>query len=402
MNLDLSRLQPYPFERLAKLTSNITPAAELSPISLGIGEPKHASPEFVRQTIAANLDTLSAYPTTKGLLELRQAIATWASNRFKLAPKSLAPEHHIIPCNGTREALFAITQAILDRSKSNPVVISPNPFYQIYEGAAYLAGAEPYFLNCTEENGFLPDYDQVPEDVWQRCQLLFVCSPGNPTGAITPVEQLKKLIALADKYDFVIAADECYSEIYFDEAHPPVGLLQACAELERNDYKRCLVFHSLSKRSNLPGLRSGFVAGDADILKQFLLFRTYHGCAMPIYAQQASIAAWQDEEHVLHNRALYRTKFDEVLKRFAGVLEVQRPDAGFYLWAKTPIDDESFAIELLQQQNIRVLPGSYLSRTHDGSNPGESRIRMALVASVEECIEAADRIVELTKSLAKT
>lgn len=401
MNPDLSRLQPYPFERLAKLTNGVTPATKLSPISLGIGEPKHASPDFVRQALTDNLSTLSAYPSTKGLPELRQAIATWASNRFKLAPNSLNPEHHVIPCNGTREALFAITQAILDRSKNNPVVISPNPFYQIYEGAAYLAGAEPYFINCTEENEFLPDYDQVPEDVWERCQLLFVCSPGNPTGAVTPVGQLKKLIALADKYDFIIAADECYSEIYFDEERPPVGLLQACAELGRDDYKRCLVFHSLSKRSNLPGLRSGFVAGDADVLKQFLLFRTYHGSAMSIFTQRASIAAWQDETHVQQNRAMYRTKFDEVLKRFHGILDVQRPDAGFYLWAKTSINDESFAVELLQQQNIRVLPGSYLSRIHNGINPGENRIRMALVASVEECIEAADRIVNLVKSLPK-
>ncbi len=399
MNPDLSRLQPYPFERLAKLTSGVIPAAEMSAISLGIGEPKHASPDFVRQALVDDLNTLSGYPSTKGLPELRQTIATWCSNRFKLTPNTLDPERNVIPCNGTREALFAITQAILDRSKPNPVVVSPNPFYQIYEGAAYLAGAEPYFLNCTEANGFLPDYDQVPDEIWERCQLLFLCSPGNPTGAVTPLAQLKKLIALADKHDFVIASDECYSEIYFDETQPPVGLLQACADLGRDDYHRCLVFHSLSKRSNLPGLRSGFVAGDADILQQFLLFRTYHGCSMPIYTQRASIAAWSDEGHVQQNRSLYRTKFDEVLKRFDGVLDVQRPDAGFYLWPKTPIDDESFAVELLKSQNIHVLPGSYLSRSHDGINPGKDRVRLALVAPVEECIEAADRIVNLVRSL---
>lgn len=395
MNPDLEQLQPYPFERLAQLTKDITPAPGLAPISLGIGEPKHASPAFARTALVDNLDTLSGYPTTKGLPALRQAIANWAQTRFELTPGSLDPERHVLPCNGTREALFAITQTLIDRSQHKPLVVSPNPFYQIYEGAAYLAGAEPYFLNCTAENHYLPDYDQVPAEVWQRCQLLFLCSPGNPTGAVTPVEQLKKLIALADEYDFVIASDECYSEIYFDESQPPVGLLQACAELGRDSYQRCLVFHSLSKRSNLPGLRSGFVAGDADILARFLLFRTYHGCAMPLYTQQASIAAWSDEQHVRENRDLYRQKFAAVLTRLKGHLDVQRPDAGFYLWPKTPVDDESFACALLAEQNIRVLPGSYLSRQQHGSNPGANRIRMALVAELDECIEAADRIVQL-------
>lgn len=399
MNPDLDQLQPYPFERLAQLTQGVTPNGSLTPISLGIGEPKHASPAFVRQTLVDNLDSLSGYPTTKGLLSLRQAIADWATRRFHLSEGSLDPEQHILPCNGTREALFAITQVVVDRTQPAPLVLSPNPFYQIYEGAAYLAGAEPYFLNCSEDNGFLPDFDQVTDDIWQRCQLLFLCSPGNPTGAVIPAEQLKKLIALADEHDFVIASDECYSEIYFDEEQPPVGLLQACAELGRDNYERCLVFHSLSKRSNLPGLRSGFVAGDAEILKKFLLFRTYHGCSMSIYTQQASIAAWNDEAHVKENRDLYRVKFDEVLKRFDGVLDVQRPDAGFYLWPKTPIGEEAFTIELLKQQNIRVLPGSYLSRMQQDINPGANRVRMALVASVDECLEAADRIVNLVKSL---
>jgi N-succinyldiaminopimelate aminotransferase len=373
------------------LKAGTHPPAELPHIALSIGEPKHPAPAFVRQSVSDNLDRLSGYPTTKGLPELRQAIAGWASRRFQLQ-QPLDPETQVLPCNGTREALFAITQALVDRNQPAPLVVSPNPFYQIYEGAAYLAGAEPYFLNCLEQNGFLPDFDAVAAEVWQRCQLLFICSPGNPTGAVMPIEQLKKLIALADQYDFVIAADECYSEIYFDEQLPPVGLLQACAELGRDDYKRCLIFHSLSKRSNLPGLRSGFVAGDAALIKQFLLYRTYHGCAMPLHSQLASIEAWNNEEHVTANRDLYRAKFDAVLERLDGVLEVERPDAGFYLWAKTPIDDTEFARRLFEQQHITVLPGSFLSREADGINPASNRIRMALVAELDECIEAADRI----------
>ncbi|MCW8886400.1 MAG: succinyldiaminopimelate transaminase [Motiliproteus sp.] len=400
MNPDLSKLQPYPFERLNKLKAGVTPPEELEHIALSIGEPKHPAPDFVRQELIEQLHTLSGYPTTKGLPELRSTIANWAEKRFQLNPGSLDPEHNILPCNGTREALFAITQSVIDRNQSaTPLVVSPNPFYQIYEGAAYLAGAEPYFLNCLEENNFQPDYDAVPTDVWQRCQLLFLCSPGNPTGNVTSIEQLKKLIALADQYDFIIAADECYSEIYFDENQPPVGLLQACAELGRNDYRRCLAFHSLSKRSNLPGLRSGFVAGDGELLQKFLLFRTYHGCSMPIYTQRASISAWEDEQHVVTNRDLYRAKFDAVLDRLEGVLEVNRPDAGFYLWPKTPIDDETFARELFAQQNITVLAGSYLSRQSGSSNPGSNRVRMALVAPLEECIEAAERIQRFVASL---
>ncbi|OMH39156.1 succinyldiaminopimelate transaminase [Motiliproteus sp. MSK22-1] len=400
MNPDLNKLQPYPFERLNQLKSGITPPAELNHIALSIGEPKHPAPAFVRQEITDQLDSLSGYPNTKGITELRSAIAQWAEKRFNLKAESLNPESNVLPCNGTREALFAITQAIIDRTaKTQPKVICPNPFYQIYEGAAYLAGAKPYFLNCMADNNFLPDYDSVPEHVWQQCQLLFVCSPGNPTGAVTSLEQFQKLIALADKYDFTIAADECYSEIYFDEARPPVGLLEACAELGRHDYRRCLVFHSLSKRSNLPGLRSGFIAGDAEILSRFLLYRTYHGCAMPLYSQHASIKAWADEEHVVANRDLYREKFDAVLQRLNGVLEVSRPDAGFYLWAKTPVDDETFARELFAQQNITVLAGSYLSREQQGKNPGDNRIRMALVAPLEECIEAAERISRFVATL---
>ncbi len=400
MNPDLNKLQPYPFERLNRLKSAVTPPADLAHIALSIGEPKHPAPDFVRQRLSDQLSSLSGYPTTKGLPELRGAIAGWAERRFKLNAGSLDPETNVLPCNGTREALFAATQAVIDRTTAEtPLVVSPNPFYQIYEGAAYLAGAEPWFLNCTAENSFLPDYDAVPTEVWQRCQLLFICSPGNPTGAVTGIDQLQKLIALADQYDFVIAADECYSEIYFDEQQPPVGLLEACARLGRHDYRRCLIFHSLSKRSNLPGLRSGFVAGDADILSRFLLYRTYHGCAMPLYSQHASIDAWNDEQHVIANRDLYRAKFDAVLERLDGVLNVSRPDAGFYLWAETSVDDETFARELFGQQHITVLAGSYLSREQQGINPGANRVRMALVAPLEECIEAAERIRRFVATL---
>lgn len=402
MNPDLQQLQPYPFERLAALKNGISPPATLAHIALSIGEPKHPAPAFAADTLSRNLDRLSGYPTTKGLPELRQAIAGWANRRFQLDAGNnpgLNPETQVLPCNGTREALFALTQTVIDRTQSQPLVVSPNPFYQIYEGAAYLAGAEPYFLNCNADNDFQPDYNAVPAEIWQRCQLLFICSPGNPTGSVTRLDQLQKLIALADQYDFVIAADECYSEIYFDEQQPPIGLLQACAELGRHDYRRCLVFHSLSKRSNLPGLRSGFVAGDAELIGQFLLYRTYHGCAMPIYSQLASIEAWNEEAHVLQNRDRYRAKFDSVLQRLDGVLKVSRPDAGFYLWAQTPIDDADFAQQLFAQQHITVLPGSFLSRNCNGQNPGQNRIRMALVAELAECIEAADRLVRFVKSL---
>ena len=392
MNPDLQLLHPYPFEKLAALKAAVSAPAQLSDIMLSIGEPKHAPPAFVLDTLVNNLGKLSNYPTTKGLPELRRAIADWATRRFQLAPGSFDPEQHVLPVNGTREALFAFAQAIVDRSQNKPLVVSPNPFYQIYEGAAILAGAEPYFLNCTPANHFIPDFAAVPADVWRRCQLLFICSPGNPTGAVMSSEQFKALIALADQYDFVIASDECYSELYFDEAKPPVGLLQACAELGRQDFARCVVFHSLSKRSNLPGLRSGFVGGDAKILEKFLLYRTYHGCAMPVPTQLASVAAWRDEAHVIANRDAYRQKFDAVLAILDGLLDVKKPDASFYLWPKTPIKGELFAQQLFAQQKVTVLPGSFLAREADGSNPGEDYVRMALVASLEECVEAAQRI----------
>ncbi|WP_347506870.1 succinyldiaminopimelate transaminase [Pseudomonas anguilliseptica] len=398
MNDALNQLQPYPFEKLRALLGSVQAPTDKSPIALSIGEPKHRSPEFVAEALRTNLDQLAVYPTTLGIPALREAIANWCGRRFGLPAGVLEPARHVLPVNGTREALFAFTQAVVKRD-ANGLVVSPNPFYQIYEGAALLAGAQPHYLPCLEEHGFNPDFDAVSDEIWQRCQILFLCSPGNPTGALIPLPTLKKLIALADKFDFVIAADECYSELYFDETTPPAGLLTACAELGRHDFKRCVVFHSLSKRSNLPGLRSGFVAGDADILKSFLLYRTYHGCAMPVQTQLASVATWNDEAHVKANRDLYREKFEAVLAILDGVLDVQRPDGGFYLWAKTPIDDETFTRELFAREHVTVVPGSYLSRAVDGHNPGAGRVRMALVAPLAECVTAAERIRDLVKSL---
>ncbi|MCD1631483.1 succinyldiaminopimelate transaminase [Marinobacter shengliensis] len=397
MNPNLERLHPYPFEKLAKLKAGITVPEHLKPISLGIGEPKHPSPAFVKQVIADNLDKLANYPTTKGIDELREAIATWASKRFQLAEGTLDPARNVVPVNGTREAIFALVQAVVDTSKP-ATVVSPNPFYQIYEGAAFLAGADPVYLPCDNSNNFIPDFDAVPESVWKDCQVLFLCSPGNPSGAVIPRETLVKVIELADRHDFLVASDECYSELYPDEATPPEGLLQTCAAIGRHDFKRCIVFHSLSKRSNLPGLRSGFVAGDAEVLAGYLKYRTYHGCAMPVHNQLASIAAWSDEDHVRENRAAYRAKFEAVVPILREVMNVDFPDAGFYLWPETPMDDETFAKELSAQQNVHVLPGRYLSRTVDGHNPGENRVRMALVAPLEECVEAAQRIAEFVRN----
>ncbi|MBZ0333259.1 succinyldiaminopimelate transaminase [Marinobacter sp. AL4B] len=396
MNSNLERLHPYPFEKLAKLKNGITVPEHLAPISLGIGEPKHPAPAFVKQAVADNLDKLANYPTTKGIDELRETIASWATRRFNLSGGSLDPARNVVPVNGTREAIFSLVQAVVDSSKP-ATVVSPNPFYQVYEGAAFLAGADPVYLPCDASNGFIPDFDKVPESVWANCQVLFLCSPGNPSGAVVSRETLTKVIELADRHDFIVASDECYSELYPDEANPPEGLLQTCAALGRHDFKRCVVFHSLSKRSNLPGLRSGFVAGDADVLAGYLKYRTYHGCAMPIHNQLASIAAWNDEEHVKENRSAYRAKFEAVVPILREVMNVDFPDAGFYLWPETPFDDETFARELSAQQNVHVLPGRYLSRTVDGHNPGENRVRMALVAPVEECVEAAHRIVEFVK-----
>ncbi len=390
MNPDLQRLQPYPFEKLRALLADTRPA-DKPHIALSIGEPKHATPAFVADSLERNLEALSKYPLTRGMPELREAIAAWLQRRFAL-PRPVDPENEVLPVNGTREALFAFAQAMVDRSDA-PLVISPNPFYQIYEGAALLAGAETRYLPCTAENGYLPDLEDVTPETWERCQLIYVCSPGNPTGAVMSESDWQRLIELAERHDFIIAADECYSELYFEEEAPPTGLLQAAARMGHADFRRCVVFHSLSKRSNAPGLRSGFVAGDRTILEQFLRYRTYHGCAMPLPAQYASIAAWNDEAHVRHNRDLYRTKFEVTLEILQPAMAVDRPDAGFYLWARVPgDDDEAFARDLFEQQHVTVLPGSYLSREVGGLNPGHGHVRMALVASPEECAEAAQRI----------
>jgi N-succinyldiaminopimelate aminotransferase len=392
MNPNLQKLQPYPFQRLRDLFQGITPNPQYKHINLSIGEPKHETPALIRDALVDNLDGLSNYPTTAGIAELRQAISSWLSRRYQIP--ALDPEKAIIPVNGSREALFAFAQAVIDDSRPSPVVISPNPFYQIYEGAAFLAGAEPYFLNTLPENDFAMDFDSVPEAVLQRTQLVYLCSPGNPSGKIMTLDQWKHVFELSDRYGFVIAADECYSEIYFDEANPPLGALQAAHKLGR-DYTRLVVFSSLSKRSNVPGMRSGFVAGDAKILERFLLYRTYHGCAMSPAVQAASIAAWNDEAHVVENRRLYDEKFKAVTPLMQQTLEVEIPDGAFYLWARTKISDTEFAQRLYRDFNVTVLPGSFLAREAHGVNPGLNFVRLALVASLEECEAAAQRILSL-------
>ena len=396
MNSDLSLLHPYPFEKLAELKRGVMPPAGLSPIALSIGEPQHAAPKFVMDSLIENLHQLSRYPSTKGSVILRESTAHWLTKRFDINSTFINPEKHILPVTGTREALFAIAQCLVDRSAKNPLVLMPNPFYQIYEGAAILAGGKPHYLNCIEANGYLPDLEAIKPQQWRDCQLMYICTPGNPTGAVMSQNYLQQLISLSQKYDFVIASDECYAEIYYDEAQPPPGLLGAAANMGLTNFDRCLAFHSLSKRSNLPGLRSGFVAGDAKIIEKFLLYRTYHGSAMPPATQSASIVAWSDQSHVVENRNLYRKKFDCVLSTLANSLRPQKPQAGFYLWVTTPIPDTEFAVRLYAEQNITVLPGSLLSRdTHQDSsnnNPGVNKIRMALVAPLEECQDAANRI----------
>ncbi|WP_200387166.1 succinyldiaminopimelate transaminase [Thiocapsa imhoffii] len=391
MNPDIGRLQPYPFERLAALKKDLKPPADRTPIALSIGEPKHPTPALITDALIAHLHQLAVYPSTRGLGTLRETIARWLTTRFQLGHPGIDPETQILPVNGTREALFAIAQAVIDRSRP-ALVLMPNPFYQIYEGAALLAGAQPRYLNCTAEQGFIPDFNAVAATTWQDCQLLYVCSPGNPTGALIDQETYATLIELAHRYDFVIASDECYSELYLDEADPPLGLLQACAVIGNTAFSRCLAFHSLSKRSNAPGLRSGFVAGDAALMERFLAYRTYHGCAMPLPHQHASIAAWSDEEHVRANRQRYRDTFSAVLEILADVLPVAAPRAGFYLWPRTPIPDTDFAARLFAQEHVTVLPGRFLSRVVDGLDPGADRVRLALVPPLDECVDAAWRI----------
>lgn len=390
MNPSLLQLKPYPFERLRALLANSTPTPDLKPIGLQIGEPRHPAPKFVEQALTDNMKGLGSYPLTAGIPELRQAIAEWLMRRFKLPAGSVDPHSMVLPVNGTREALFAFVQAVVDRSRP-AAVLMPNPFYQIYEGAAFLAGAEPVFLNTTAATNYLADLDSVPVATWQRCQILFLCSPGNPTGAVMSIDQFKRALELADRYNFVIASDECYSEIYLDESKPPVGLLEAALATGRSNFERCMVFHSLSKRSSVPGLRSGFVAGDPSIIKPFLLYRTYHGCAMPPPTQMASLLAWNDEQHVIENRRLYQAKFAAMLPILKPVMDVYAPDAGFYLWP-TVGDDERFTRELYEQQHVMTLPGSYLSRATPQGDPGKGHVRFSLTASVEECREAAERI----------
>lgn len=391
MNPDLNRLQPYPFQRINELKEGIIPPTDKSLVSLAIGEPKQPTPEIILKTLCDNLSGIASYPLTKGSAELRQAIVNWLIPRFNLPANSLNSETQVIPVNGTREALFAFAQAVVDRRK-NAKVLMPNPFYQIYEGAALLSGAEPIYLPCSAATNFNPDFDAVDNKTWDDCQLIYLCSPGNPTGAVVGAKQMKQLLHLAEKHDFIIASDECYSEIYPDENNPPVGLLDIAAQIGNTDYKRCVVFHSLSKRSNAPGLRSGFIAGDAEILTKFLLYRTYHGCAMSPPTQAASIAAWNDEKHVIDNREQYRQKFAAVLDILAPIMDVKQPDASFYLWAGTEINDEIFTRNIYAQQHLNIVPGSYLSRNVDGVNPGVNRVRLALVATLDECIEGANRI----------
>lgn len=391
MNPDLFRLQPYPFEKLASLKAGLNPPSHVAHIALSLGEPRHATPGFLVEEVITHLHGLASYPTTRGLDALRETICNWLSRRFELRPDSLDPARHALPVNGTREALFAFAQCVVDR-RDDAVVMMPNPFYQIYEGAALLAGAEPYYVNCMPDTAFLPDFEAVPETVWQRCQLLYLCSPGNPTGAVLDMTTLQELIEIAETYEFVIAADECYSEIYLDEEAPPPGLLTAAAAMGNDDFRRCVVFHSLSKRSNVPGLRSGFVAGDPTIIGQFLRYRTYHGCSMPLPTQAASTLAWRDEEHVIGNRQQYREKFHAVTDILDPILDIELPAGGFYLWPQTPGDDREFTRGLYVQENVTVLPGSFLARTAHDVNPGRQRVRIALVAPYDECVEAAWRI----------
>ncbi len=395
----LTDLQPYPFERQQDLLGQVTPETDQPLIRLSIGEPKHAAPDFIYEALQEHQAGIEIYPTTGGTMEVKQAIAHWLERRFALT--AVDPARQVLPVNGTREALFSFAQAVFDRSDAaqRPYVMMPNPFYQIYEGAALLAGATPYLLPCTAENGYNPDFRSLTDEDWQRTQLLFLCSPGNPTGAVVPLETLQYVLAKAREHNVIIASDECYSEIYFTENDRPPGLLEACVHNGDADFSQAVVFHSLSKRSNLPGLRSGFAAGNADLIRSFLRYRTYSGGAMPLHVQKASALAWQEENHVELNRAAYREKFRKVIDRLSPVMDVEWPDAGFYLWARTPIPDEEFARELFHRENVTVLPGTYVGRSVNGQNPGAGHVRMALVATLSECLEAAERIARFCENL---
>ncbi|WP_341929660.1 succinyldiaminopimelate transaminase [Methyloversatilis discipulorum] len=393
----LSLLQPYPFERLKELTAGVTGPADLPLVRLSIGEPQHATPQLIKDALTGALDGLAVYPTTAGIDALRECIAAWLQRRYGLPAVNAATQ--VLPVNGSREALFSFAQCVIDASRPDAKVLAPNPFYQIYEGAALLAGARIAFYNQLPDDRFACNFDRIPAADWQGVQLVYVCSPANPCGKVMTLDEWRTLFELADRHGFVIASDECYSEIYFDEAAPPLGGLQAAQALGRSGFERLVVFSSLSKRSNVPGLRSGFVAGDARLLKRFLLYRTYHGSAMGLAVQRASIAAWQDEAHVRDNRDQYRAKFDAVQPLIASVMDSPLPDASFYLWARTPIDDAEFARRLLAEYNVAVLPGSYLARNAHGINPGAGFVRIALVAPAGECIEAAERIVQFCRAL---
>ena len=399
MNPRLGRLHAYPFERLAELKAGLVPPADLPHIALSIGEPKHPAPPFVIDTLRASLGELGSYPATRGLPELRASCARWLERRFALGHAAVDEASMVLPVTGTREALFAFVQAVVDTSRDAPLVLMPNPGYQIYEGAALLAGAEPYYLDTTAANGYLPALDAVPDDVWRRCQMLFLCSPANPVGAVMDLDYLTRALELAHRHDFVIAADECYAELYDDEASPPSSLLRGAQLRGDPRFARCAVFHSLSKRSSVPGLRSGFIAGDPAMIAPFLLYRTYHGCAMPIPTQRASIAAWNDDAHVVVNRSLYREKYDRVVPILREVMPVDRPAGGFYLWLQVPGgDDIGFTARLFERANVTVVPGSFLARDSGHGNPGAGRVRLSLVASVEECVAAARRIRELLRT----
>ena len=391
MNPRLGALHTYPFEKLAKLLAGASAPAHLPPIPLSIGEPQHEPPPFVLEALRQGVTRLGAYPATAGSLELRSSAARWLERRFSLRPASVDPVTMVLPVNGTREALFALVQAAVDTSQA-PLVITPNPFYQIYEGAALLAGATPYYLNATAATNFVPDLDAIPKAVLDRTQVLFLCSPGNPTGAVLHENFLARALDLAERHDFIIAADECYAEIFPDEAAPPPSLLEVAQETGRDRFQRCIVFHSLSKRSSVPGLRSGLVAGDPEVMRKFLLYRTYQGGAMSPMVQMASIAAWDDDAHVRVNRRLYREKFDRVLPILSPVLDVKRPEGAFYLWVDIEGDDERFTRKLFATQNVTVLPGSYLGRTTERGNPGAGRVRLSLTATVADCVTAATRI----------
>ena len=403
MNPLLQQLQPYPFEKLRLLFSDITPNPAYPHVSLGLGEPRHPTPAFIKQALTDNLSGMSSYPATIGSDALRVSIARWLERRYDLP--SVDPTTQILPTLGSREALFSLAQAVINPSQGDPLVLCPNPFYQIYEGAAYLSGAQPYFANSDPKRNFAPDYQSIPPEVWARVQLLYLCSPGNPTGAVLTLDDWKELFALSDRYGFIIASDECYSEIYFGD-NAPLGGLEAAHKLGRNGFPRLIMLSSLSKRSNVPGLRSGFVAGDAAIIKQFLLYRTYHGSAMSLPVQQASVAAWSDEIHVVENRKKYAAKFAQVTPLLQDVLDVSLPDASFYLWAdvhaRTGLSDTEYAQRLYADYNVTVLPGSYLARDAHGINPGRNRIRIALVAELEECLEAVRRMVEFSSKISKT